>query len=360
MPTSDSRSVSMLQAAITGEKGLKSALVRAVLTVPSWAFCVIIALRRFAYRRIPGLQKRLPAFVVSIGNITVGGTGKTPTVEHYVRTYLAEGKRVAVLTRGYGGKGRSKDALLDISGDTPFDAKTAAAAGDEPMMLARRLRDAPIVVCPDRYKGGGYAVETHSAEVLVLDDGFQHVRLARDLEIVTVDATQPFGTGCLLPKGTLREKPSTLRRADIIVLTHADRCTSIDALRNTIARLAPQAELLFGQHVLTNLIDLGTGSSCELSAVAGKRLLAFCGIGNPDSFKAGLGSLDSELVGFETYPDHHAYSERDLDAIFKRAKRRDAEFIVTTEKDMMRLLEFGDKCRGIHALAIEIEIASPE
>ena len=272
---------------------------------------------------------RLPVPVVSVGNLTFGGTGKTPTVIGLVRDLLHRGGRPAVLTRGYGRVGRAPLVLLGPEG------ADWRRAGDEPVEMATALPEVPVVVDADRVRGGRTAVEL-GADVIVLDDGFQHLRLARDLDLVLLDAGDPFGGGRMPPLGRLREPMGALGRADAVLVTklHGEGDGRLATIRERVAAVAPELPLLAARlevrRVLTPEGALGVES------LRGRRVLAFSGIGRPSGLVELLAEAGAEVVGLETFPDHHPYRPAEVEAVLAAAAAREA-VALTTAKDRVKL-----------------------
>jgi tetraacyldisaccharide 4'-kinase len=307
------------RALVSGQaRGLGPALLRGGLRLAGVPYGLAVRLRNAMYERGWKERHKAPVPVVSVGNLTVGGTGKTPCVEHVARFYRGRDWRVAVLSRGYGsGGGRN----------------------DEAMVLEENLPDVPHLQGPDRVALAAAAVKELESEVLILDDGFQHRRLARDLDIVLLDATNPWGHGHLLPRGLLREPPSALRRAGAVVLTRCDQAGEAERgrLREMVARLAPGAPVAETTH---RPVDLSNGAqvAATLDRLRGRPAAAFCGIGNPEAFRRTLHDLGADVVALRTFPDHHAYARADVDDLRAWARRQPADcVVVTTQKDLVKL-----------------------
>jgi tetraacyldisaccharide 4'-kinase len=302
------------------------------------AYCGGLAVHRAAYACGLLRTRRLRCRVVAVGNLTVGGTGKTPLVELIVRALAARGRRVVVVSRGYGRRGRRPVEAVSDGARLHLDAR---AAGDEPYLLARRLRDIPggipVVVGRDRFRAGLWAVSRFRPDTLVLDDGFQHRRVFKDVEIVCLDARAPWGHGGLLPRGSLREPRSALRRADFLVLTHWAACPDLEALEAELARYAPGASVARASYVLEGIQDLATGCEQPVARLRDCPVLAFAGIAVPENFAETLRDLGVTPRSFLAFPDHHPYDARDLTAIVTRARAVGAELLLTTEKDAVRL-----------------------
>lgn len=320
-----------------------------VLLALSLIYRALIGLRQVAYRAGALRSRSLPVRVVSVGNMTVGGTGKTPTVLHLVERYQERGMRPAVLSRGYG---RPDEAAVLVVADGRADPLGPDVAGDEPAMLANRLRTVPVVVGRDRYQAGLLAIERFGPDLVVLDDGFQHFRLKRDLDIVLVDGVDPFGNGKLFPAGILREPLSALKRAQVIVITRSDRAADLEGLKRTI-RAFSNALIVSGTYRPIDLVDVATGKVRQLDVLQGASVLAFAGIARPDSLENVLASLGADITSFRSYPDHHRYTRADLKVLLDEAART-ASLLVTTEKDGVKLK--GLATAGIWMLRIGLEI----
>ncbi len=303
---------------IRGERrGVVPALVRSALSVASAGYRVAVGVRNLGYDRGWLAVHRAEVPVVSVGNLTVGGTGKTPMVEWIARWYRGRGRRVAILSRGYG---------------------QTAGLNDEGRVLEENLPDVPHLQNRDRFAMARIAVEELESEVLVLDDAFQHRRLARDLDIVLIDALEPFGTGRLLPRGLLREPVGSLRRANLVVLSRADLISPADrrAIRAEAERRAGPLRWVMARHAPRSLVD-SEGVEYPLAEIAGARISAFCGIGNPEGFRRTLLPITGELVDLRTFPDHHPYDAADVRSLGDWAARTRAQVVLTTQKDLVKL-----------------------
>lgn len=292
-------------------------------------------------------QKRLPRKVISVGNITTGGTGKTPAVIAIAEEAKKRGYQPCILTRGY--KGKARGPCFISKGTGPL--LSVEDAGDEPVLMAQRLKGVPIVKGNNRYEAGLFALQQVNDHTLifVLDDGFQHWKLCRDIDILLMDAMNPFGNGRLLPLGRLREPLREIKRADVIVITkHSHRNSAeerasafsrFDNLINIIQDNNPDAPLFMAEHVPVCLKTF-SGTDLSLDTLFGKTVFAFCGIGNPASFKDSLLRLEADVRGFEIFGDHIIYGRQDIVRIHDNAKRCAADWIVTTEKDIIKLKGF--------------------
>ena len=321
-----------------------------VLPPLSLLYGAVTRTRLSLYRRGTFVTTKLERPVISVGNITTGGTGKTPLVEWVARTLAATGKKVCILTRGYG---RKNPHLQVIVSDGYGVLASPLEAGDEPFLLATNLSGrAAVISSADRIAAGREAINDFGSDCFVLDDGFQHLRLARDLNIVTIDATNPWGGGSLLPYGRLRETREGLRRADCIVITRCDQVRSLAALRDEILTFAGDRPI-FQSHMRTSRVSSLKNGPGTLSSPA--RLAAFCAIGNPSGFFEHLRRSGYELVLERSYPDHHVFSQDEIDSLTEAAKKAGANSLITTAKDAVKLrtMSFTVPC---YVLEIEISI----
>ena len=321
---------------------------RLVLAPLGVAYGAAVRARLALYRA--GLLKvhRVGRPVLSVGNVTAGGTGKTPLVEWLARRVATgEGRRVCVLTRGYA---REDEGRRVVVSDGRTVSAGARESGDEPLLLAERLLpDGVAVVCDaDRVAAARWASENLRSEVFILDDGFQHLRLARDLNVATLDATDPWGGGRLLPAGRLREPPSGLARADCVVITRAELCADLAGLKSRAARLSGGRPVFVARTVARGLRELSAveteGVAPGASPRARESLLAFCAIGNPGAFFAQLRREGYGVAGERAFADHHFYTQRDADELSRAGAG--ARALVTTAKDAVKLrgLRFGLPC----------------
>ncbi len=340
----------------TQQRGVFPTLFRILLIPLCWLYSAAVWIRNYCFMIGVIKQKRLPCTVISVGNIVVGGTGKTPASAAIAKLLQNKGFQVAILLRGY--KRRSSEEITVVS-DGENLLCSRAESGDEANMLARQLTNIPIVIGKRRYFVGKTALDRFKSNILILDDGYQHRQLARDVDILTIDATQPYGTGALLPVGTLREPISALQRADIILLTRTDAVgTQVSDLKAELNRLTPNIPILESIHQPTSLYWLnqpGKHPTMPIKNLTGKRLLAVCGIGNPKAFVATLEKYNPEAVELFAFPDHHVYTESDLLQIQQRMKRCSAEWVVTTQKDEQKLASLSTKL-PIVVLAVELII----
>ncbi len=307
-------------------------------------------LLRNRYYDTPTAVRRAGLPVISVGNVTVGGTGKTPMVAWMVRELQAAGRKPAVVSRGYRGKA-GRGPLVVSQGDAALVGPDRC--GDEPYLLARSLPGAVVVVGSDRVAGAEEARRL-GADVVVLDDGFQHRRLARDFDLVLVDASNPFGNYRLLPAGVLREPLTALARADAVVLTRTRAAESLVVIERVIRRHHPGVPIFRAGHRRLAFVD---GQGADLAPPA--RAVAFCGIGNPQLFLEDLHAQGVEVLASRLFPDHHAYGERDRQELAALSRQAGAT-LVTTEKDLVRFPVVPAGGPGVCALRIETQVHDRE
>jgi tetraacyldisaccharide 4'-kinase len=299
-------------------RGLGPAAVRVGLTAASVGYGLGVRLRNRLYDVGWKRQHRAAVPVVSVGNLTLGGTGKTPCVEYLARFYRDRGTQVVILSRGYGGSN---------------------GPNDEALVLEENLPDVPHLQGADRVALAGVAVEELEAELLILDDGFQHRRLSRDLDVVLLDATDPFGRGRLFPRGLLREPPSSLRRADAVMLTRCDQVAGKEAneLTERVRKLAPGRTVVSTTHAPVAWLQHGQPDR-PVEVLRGKPVAAFCGIGNPEAFRRTLRAVGVKPIAFRTFPDHHAYTRAVVEDLRDWARQQPADAVLaTTQKDAVKL-----------------------
>jgi len=325
-----------------------------ILPPLSLLYGAVTRTRLSLYRRGTFQTTKLNRPVISIGNLTTGGTGKTPLVEYVARLIAARGKKVCILTRGYG---RKDPHLQVIVSDGYSVLASPAEAGDEPYLLATKLSGlAAVVSSADRIAAGQEAINDFGTDCFVLDDGFQHLRLARDLNVVTIDATNPWGGGSLLPHGRLRETPEGLSRADCVVLTRCDQVDSVASLREEVLRLTGKGPIFESQMRAVRLSPLKNGAE---NITPPARVAAFCAVGNPASFFESVRRMGYELALEKSFVDHHVFSQPEIESLVKTASDAGASALITTAKDAVKLrsLSFSMPC---YVLEIEIAIENAE
>lgn len=339
-------------------------LIRFPFTLLSWIYGLVIRLRLLFYRLGILPQKRVDCRVISIGNITVGGTGKTPMTLYLAEQWRQRGAKVGIVSRGYGRK--KKDAVITVC-DGLKVLETAESVGDEPVLMAKRLLDLargiPIIVAADRYRGCQRLLQEFKVDLILLDDGFQHLRMHRDQNLLLIDAANPFGNTHLLPRGLLREPISEIHRADAVVITRSDCAKNKSAFIQKLEGFG--RPILLSRFTATEILDLSTGVRQSLDVLKGRVIFAFCGIGNPTSFFKQLVDLGVELRETEIFRDHHDYEASDLLSLSRHAKEIDVDWLVTTEKDAVKIkgLKDGDlnaesSC-PIFALRIGVTFLNP-
>jgi tetraacyldisaccharide 4'-kinase len=293
-------------------------LLRGALRVCESFYSMAVQWRNGRYDRGVTAVHRVGVPVVSVGNLTLGGTGKTPMVCWLARWFAERGVRVAVVSRGYGAK--------------------AGEANDEARELAESLPDVPHLQNPDRVAAARLAIERHGAQAIVLDDGFQHRRIGRDLDIVLLDALEPFGYGHVFPRGLLREPIDGLRRADAVVLSRADHLAPADreAIWNVVERYAPHAVRAEVVHAPKRLVS-ASGDAAPLDSLRGQPVAAFCGVGNPAGFRHTLDACGCRVAGFREFADHHTYTPADVAALAAWAGGRGVAAVLCTGKDLVKI-----------------------
>lgn len=311
-----------------------------ILLILSWFYYLGHYMRLGLYKIGILKVKSLSVPVISIGNLTVGGTGKTPAIIEIANILKDMGIKVAVLSRGY--KGRAGEEINVVSDGDRILMKPEQS-GDEPYMLALRLKGVPVITGTNRYTIGRYAIEKFGADILLLDDGYQHIQLKRELNILLIDSSSPFGNGYLLPRGILREPPSYINRADIILLTKAHTNQGLipdltdSQLKQLLKRDIPVCK---GHYINEGFIDLKGKKTIALDEARGKRGFAFCGIASPESFKNSLKRADIDIAGFVCFEDHYQFSMLDINNLIEKAVETGSEALITTEKDAVRLSDF--------------------
>ncbi|MCB1133257.1 MAG: tetraacyldisaccharide 4'-kinase, partial [Verrucomicrobiae bacterium] len=351
-------------------KGFRAAMTRFLMRALSGVFRALVQLRLWKYRSGWKPQHHLGTRVVAIGNITVGGTGKTPVVELLARTLRERGRKVAILSRGYKSRKLDKPQTWNdkasgrrISPDNmPKVVSTGSAllldskyAGDEPFMLAKNLEGVSVVVDKNRVKGGRFAISQLDADTLVLDDGMQYLDLAHGLDVVLVDSGAPFGTGAMLPRGTLREPPKNLKRASYILLTKCNGHSNEDLVRR-IRKHNPVAGIVECTHGPIHLENVFTREREPLEFLRDKWVGAISAIAVPEAFEGSLEKLGAKVEIRRRFADHHRFNRKDVEKFMQRCVERDMEMIVTTEKDAVRFPRPRSIDVPVYFLRIEVEI----
>ena len=350
-------------------KGFRAALMRFAMRALSGIFRLIVQLRIWRYRRGWRVQHYLGARVVAIGNITVGGTGKTPVVELMARSLRDHGRRVAILSRGYKSKkldrpqkwqdtrgrpipGEKMPKLVSTGRALLLDSKYA---GDEPFMLAKNLDGVAVVVDKNRVNGGLFAVGQLGVDTLLLDDGMQYLDLAHSIDVVLIDSSSPFGTEALLPRGTLREPPKNLRRASYLLITKCDG-RSNEALISRLRKYNKTAEIIECTHGPIYLENVFTRERQSLEFLKGKWVASISAIAVPEAFESSLEKLGAKVEIRRRFSDHYRFSRREVESFMQRCVERDMQLIITTEKDAVRFPTPSSIDVPVYFLRIEVEI----
>lgn len=323
-------------------RGVLDRVVLVLLAPASLVYALVLWLRACAFVAGVFPTHRLPVPIVSVGNLTVGGTGKTPTVALLAERFIARGKRVAVLSRGYGS---SAAGQVRIVADGDKVLLSPAEAGDEPYLLASSVPGLVVIIGADRYQAGLLAVERFNPDLVILDDGFQHIRLGRDLNILLLDCTHPFGNGFTLPGGLLREPKGAAMRADLVIYT---RCGSIEATDAFLGKPSCRAV-----HNLAGVVPLSGGPRKPFATLKG-RGAAFAGIADPVSFFSALRAEGLDLAATLPFPDHCRYGKRELEAICRLKETCGADYLITTGKDATKLAPHLDRLSRAYVAVLEM------
>jgi len=352
-------------------KGISASLTRLVLHAFSFLFRFLVGLRLRLFRTGWKKQTHVGTLVISIGNVTVGGTGKTPVVELFAKTLRDRGRNVSILSRGYKSKALEtpQQWTSKITGQEIDEEKMpkvvsdgsvppildVSHGGDEPYMLAKNLEKVKVIVDRDRVKSARFAINEFSSDTIILDDGMQFLKIGHSLDVVLVDSNSPFGTGHLLPRGTLREPPKNLKRADYIFITKC-REPNNSELINKIKKYNQTAEIIECTHGPVHLENVFTGEIKPLDFINEKYVAAISGIAVPESFEEKLTENGAHVLFHRTFSDHHNFSQNDIDSFMRRCVRRDAEIIITTEKDAVRFHHPTELDVPVYFLRIEVDI----
>ena len=347
-------------------------VLRAILFTISRVYRRVVQFRHWLYDKGFYRQNPLGCLVVSIGNLTCGGTGKTPVVEVFAKNLTKNGRKVAILSRGYKSKDRTfweKMLMLNKSKKNEVPPRivsdgenlllNSSMAGDEPYMLASNLKDVIVLVDKDRVKSGRYAISEFEVDTLILDDGFQYLSLKSHINIVLVDSTLPFHNHHVLPRGLLREPIKNIRKADYVFLTKSNGGNHLRHLKKFIEHHNRNAEIIECTHKERYLEDVFNKENRQsLSYLKGKKMATISAIANPKSFEDKLENLGADLVYKKSYADHHAYSQQEIINLLNKAKMAGASMILTTEKDAVRFPKLSRIDIPVYFLRVEIDILS--
>jgi tetraacyldisaccharide 4'-kinase len=330
-------------------------LLHPFLYAASVLYGVGVRFRLWLYRRNFLTSRRLPLKVISIGNLSVGGTGKTPHAALVVRYLQKKGIKAAVLSRGYRGTKMKEGAVIS---DTESLRGTLEEGGEEPYWLAQKLAGIPVVIGKDRYRSGMVCFQKWQTDWVILDDGFQHLPLKRDIDILLLPGHQPFGSERLLPLGYLREPIEAMHRADIVLITHAEKLdlSQREAVAGEIHSRVPSIPVFFSEHKPIVLWRYPHKKEVPLSELTGKQVVGFCGLASPESFIFSLKQLQAVPVRLVEFPDHHYYREKDKKYLENLCRSLKNNWLVTTEKDALKLGNWEPPDLQILVLGIEVEI----
>ena len=318
----------------------------------SLLYQTVLFIRKFFYKIHLFETKSLPCKVISVGNITVGGSGKTPTVEYLTKLLQSKGKKVGIISRGY--RRKSKKTLIVTDGETK--PKTWETYGDEPYLLAQKLDDVPIIVGKSRYEAGTKMIKNFSPDIIIMDDGFQHISLSRDLDIVLVNSKDTKDIHNLIPAGNLREPLLNLSRADLVILTKTNIHKPSDYLINIVENT--KCPTINNKIELDNILINFKGESYDSEIINSKNIYIFSALGDHEGFKKTMEHTKATIVGHDKYPDHYIYTPNDLKRIEKNAKNNGADFLITTEKDIVKTKDYNSKM-GIYAVRMKM-VFQPE
>ena len=353
-----------------GSPGFWARCVQELLSGLSHVYKMLIKMRAAMYGLQIFKEKSLGAVVVSVGNITLGGTGKTPVVEMIAQELLKEQRHPAIISRGYRRKKGFKGFLkriaqghdLTIVSDGKNTLCKVMEAGDEPFMMAGNLPGVPVIVCTSRVKAASYAIETMGCDTIILDDGYQYLQLKKTVNVLLVDSTDPFGNGALIPRGELREPKSAVSRADYIIFTKVAKDASLpQTLLEEIKKYNNRAETLFCAHKPQYYQHVFTGGQKDLKELNDKKIMTISGIAKPEGFEECLKGLGCGILKTYRFADHHFFADFEIQEIMKRAEKMGASAVVTTEKDAVRIPELSKKSTlPVYFLKVKVEILHGE
>lgn len=340
-----------IEAIILGQEVGRNLPLATLLSITSWAYELIIKLRLFLYQKNIAKSHRLPCMVISIGNIVLGGTGKTPLTIYLAELLKRLGLKVVILSRGYMGAAEQKGGLVSDGRQffmTPIDA------GDEPFMMAGILNGIPIFVGKNRFENGRIAMERFQPDVILLDDGFQHLQVKRDIDLVLLDHVNPLGNGHLIPRGPLREPVTALARGDAFIVTRSDHPSN--NFSNLLKNQIKHTPIFKSRHVpcIRHVLGRNTDNSINPAIIKEKKVFAFSGIAKNHDFRNSLKGFEFVLTGFAEFPDHHSYQKNELAAICRKAKELKADFLVTTEKDFSKISDAADWPLPLIVIGVDI------
>lgn len=337
-----------------GQIHVRPSWTKSIVTAVAFIYGFVVKLRALLYERDWFTRSRLPCPVLSVGNLTIGGTGKTPIVILLAQWLLARGRRVAILSRGYRRNSRVPRLLVS---DGQNILTGPQESGDEPFLIARRCPGVVVAVGPDRYGLGQWVLEQIAVDYFLLDDGFQHLALQRDVDLLLIDASDSAGLRQLLPSGRLREPLSAAGRASALVLTRVEEKTNVHEVLHPIeTAIGQKVQPILTRFQARTLMHVLTGDTHDSTWLKGKRVLIFSGIGNTHSFRDTISDLDAHILDELAFPDHYAYTDKDLHAVCDRMQRCGAELILTTEKDAVKIEPLLTSHDHMWAIRLDVEI----
>jgi len=342
---------------VSGERrGVVAEILRFELMILSQIFLLVVCLHRSLYRWGLLRPREVPAKVISIGNIVAGGTGKTPMTILLARELQKRGYKLGIVARNYKTRRRAGTGIVS-NGERIL--MIPEEAGDEPYLMVKQLPGIPLVVDRDKTRAAVALHTEFKPELIVIDDAFQHFRLARQVDIVLIDGAHPFGYKHLLPRGLLREPVSALRRADIIVITRSQDAADLHGLQAQLHYYAPEAKIFTADLVVKNLRDFRTGETCPASFLTGKRLVMVSGVARPDSFENLVAAYNPKFAIRYRFPDHHHYQRAEMEVLRRLCTENRLELMVTTSKDAVKLSDVLNVPATVMVLEVEMELTTP-